>query len=136
MTYFLKTEGQLEDEAQDDNGIRLDNYNRTPKQIRRLYGDVNKIFGTDLPSASQIQEYKTSWEAKAIEDGHVIQTTQKNSSAIIGKWLRKQGVNRLDYNHVYKDINTHTKHILPGHPLKVIIRDPVVFILAKLKFSG
>ena len=136
MTYFLKTEGQLEDEAQDDNGIRLDNYNRTPKQIRRLYGDVNKIFGTDLPSASQIQEYKTSWEAKAIEDGHIIQTTKKNSSGKIGKWLRKQGVNRLDYNHVYKDIKTHTKHILPGHPLKVIIRDPVVFILAKLKFSG
>ena len=136
MTYSLMTEGERVDEAHEDNGIRLDNYNRTPTQIHRLYGDVKKIFGTDLPSASQIQEYKTSWEAKAIKAGQVIQTTSRNSSGKIGKWLRKQGVNRLNYNHVYKDIKNHTKHILPGHPLKVIIRDPIVFVLAKLKFSG
>jgi hypothetical protein len=100
-----------------------DKYNRTPRQIKRLYGNVKEIFGTNLPSTSAIQEYKNKWTKEARESELILQSTTENNTQKIGKWLRKQGVTRLNY-HI--NVIYHT----------VVIRDPKVFILAKLKFSG
>ena len=50
-----------------------DKYNRTPEQIKRIYGvKAKELFGTGLPTPLQIQEYKKEWSKKALNANQFI----------------------------------------------------------------
>ena len=107
---------------------KTDKYNRTPRQIRRLYGEKAKeLFGTDLPTPLQIQEYTKRWTKKAL-NANLFVLAKRIKQLKICLWLRQQGLSKLEYIVRYGAFRSE--------PDIIIIKDPNLCILAKLKFNG
>ena len=105
-----------------------DKYNRTPRQIKRLYGEKAKeLFGTDLPTPLQIQEYTKSWSKKALNTNQFV-PAKRIKQLKICLWLRQQGLSKLEYVVRYGAYRSE--------PDLIIIKDPILCVLAKLQFSG
>ena len=101
---------------------KKDSWGRCIQTIWRIYGKERciKEWGNTLPSPADIQKYKENWSKKAIKKKQYFKCTPKANSTKVSKWLKNYGVNKLDYNNVYRDT--------------IIVRDPQVFILLKLHF--
>ena len=105
-----------------------DRYNRTPEQIKRIYGEKAKeLFGTGLPTPLQIQEYKKEWSKKALNANQFIPANRITQLKIC-LWLRQQGLSKLEYVVRYGAFRSE--------PDLIIIKDPILCVLAKLQFSG
>ena len=102
--------------------VKKDNWGRAKLTIWRLYGKERciKEWGNTLPSPTDIQEYKENWSKKALKKKQYFKCTPKANATNVSKWLRSYGVNKLDYNNVYRDT--------------IIVRDPQVFVILKLHF--
>ena len=107
---------------------KTDKYNRTPQQIRRVYGEKAKeLFGTDLPTPLQIQEYTKRWTKKAL-NANLFVLAKRIKQLKICLWLRQQGLSKLEYVVRYGAFRSE--------PDLIIIKDPILCVLAKLQFSG
>jgi len=101
---------------------KKDNWGRSKQTIWRLYGKERciKEWGNTLPSPADIQEYKQNWIKKALDANQFFKCIPYANTIKISKWLRNYGINRLDYDNVYRDT--------------IIVRDPLTFIVLKLQF--
>ena len=105
-----------------------DKFNRTPEQIKRIYGEkVKELFGTGLPTPLQIQEYKKEWSKKALNANQFIPANRIKQLKIC-LWLRQQGLSKLEYVVRFDAFRSE--------PDLIIIKDPILCVLAKLQFSG
>ena len=100
-----------------------DKWGRCKKTIYRIYGKerCNREWGNTLPTPSEIQEYKKDWVAKAWKANQYVKCTPDANTIKVTKWLKNYGVNKLDYDNVFKDT--------------IVVRDPQVFVMLKLYFS-
>ena len=100
-----------------------DTWGRTRTQVWRIYGKERclKEWGDRLPEPKDIIEYKKNWVKKAWKSRQYIKCTPYANTAKVTRWLRNYGINRLDYDNVYKDT--------------IVVRDPHTFVILKLYFS-
>jgi|TARA_B110000914_G_C15375912_1_gene405378 hypothetical protein len=101
---------------------RKDKWGRSKQTIYRIYGKERCIneWGSKLPTPIEIQEYKQNWVKKALDANQFFKCTPKANTIKVSNWLKNYGVNKLDYDNVYKDT--------------IVVRDPPTFIILKLYF--
>ena len=100
-----------------------DKWGRCKNTVWRIYSKKRCIeeWGDRLPSPTEIQDYKHKWVKKAIDAKQIFKCNPKANTITISKWLKNYGVNKLDYDSVYKDT--------------IVVRDPQIFVMLKLYFS-
>jgi hypothetical protein len=103
--------------------VKKDKWGRCKNTIWRIYGKDRciKEWGDRLPSPTEIQDYKHDWAKKAIDARQMFKCSKEANTTTVSKWLKNYGVNKLDYDNVFKDT--------------IIVRDPQTFIMLKLHFS-